>query len=184
MHSTRVYFNNIGSICTDSLRQGNGLSALQLLTRAAKSSAAKSSAAKTRSMESRLVVSVPRESYQLIRQQSFSQLTFISLDYSRPLRATQSVRHGFLTDPSNEYSISICVAGVFILYFAFKSVGVRKLQVAILARSPREMSLTYRIFRGTSCHEFASQFGLDFFIRENTRKLFIPIDPLCGQVNY
>ena len=54
MHSTRVYFNNIGYICTDSLRHGNGLSALLLLTRAAKSSAAKSSAAKTRSMESRL----------------------------------------------------------------------------------------------------------------------------------
>ena len=54
MHSPRVYFNNIGSICTDSLRHGNGLSALLLLTRAAKSSAAKSSAAKTCSMESRL----------------------------------------------------------------------------------------------------------------------------------
>ena len=50
----RVYFNNIGSLCTDSLRHGNGLSALLLLTRAAKSSAAKSSASKTRSMESRL----------------------------------------------------------------------------------------------------------------------------------
>ena len=44
--------HNIGSICTDSLRHGNGLSALLLLTRAAKSSAAKSSAAKTRFMES------------------------------------------------------------------------------------------------------------------------------------
>ena len=54
MYSTRVYFNSIGSICTDSLRHGNGLSALLLLTRAAKSSAAKSSAAKARSMESRL----------------------------------------------------------------------------------------------------------------------------------
>ena len=51
MHSPRVYFNNIGSICTDSPRHGNGLSALLLLTRAAKSSAAKNSAAKTRSME-------------------------------------------------------------------------------------------------------------------------------------
>ena len=52
----RVYFNNIGSICTDSLRHGNGLSALLLLTRAAKSnvSAAKSSASKTRSMEYQL----------------------------------------------------------------------------------------------------------------------------------
>ena len=46
--------NNMGSICTDSLRHGNGLSALLLLTRAAKSRAAKSSATKTRSMESRL----------------------------------------------------------------------------------------------------------------------------------
>ena len=54
MQSPRVYFNNIGSICSDSLRHGNGLSALLLLTRAAKSSAAKSSASKTRSMESRL----------------------------------------------------------------------------------------------------------------------------------
>ena len=36
------------------MRHGNGLSALLLLTRAAKSSAAKSSAAKTRSMESGL----------------------------------------------------------------------------------------------------------------------------------
>ena len=54
MQTPRVYFNNIGSICTDSLRHGNGLSAPLLLTRAAKSSAAKSSASKTRSMESRL----------------------------------------------------------------------------------------------------------------------------------
>ena len=58
MQSPRVYFNNIGSICTDSLGHGNGLSALLLLTRAAKSSAAKSSASKTRSMESRLYRSV------------------------------------------------------------------------------------------------------------------------------
>ena len=56
MHSPREYFNNIGSICTDSLRHGNGLSALVLLTRAAKSSAAKINAAKTRSLESRLKV--------------------------------------------------------------------------------------------------------------------------------
>ena len=37
MHSPRVCFNSIGLICTDSLRHGNGLSALLLLTRAAKS---------------------------------------------------------------------------------------------------------------------------------------------------
>ena len=36
MQSPRVYFNNIGSICTYSLRHGNGLSALLVLTRAAK----------------------------------------------------------------------------------------------------------------------------------------------------
>ena len=59
MQSPRVYFNNIESICTDSLRHGNGLSALLLLTRAAKSSAAKSSASKTRSMESRLYADCP-----------------------------------------------------------------------------------------------------------------------------
>ena len=58
MQSPRVYLNNIGSICTDSLRHGNGLSALLLLTRAAKSSAAKSSASKTRSMESRLNINL------------------------------------------------------------------------------------------------------------------------------
>ena len=54
MHSPSVYFNKVGSICTESLRHGNGLSALLILTRAAKSSAVKSSAAKTRSMESGL----------------------------------------------------------------------------------------------------------------------------------
>ena len=54
MHSPRVYFNNVGSLCTESLRHGNGLSALILLTHAAKSSAEKSSATKTRSMESGL----------------------------------------------------------------------------------------------------------------------------------
>ena len=63
MHSPRVYFNNIGSICTDSLRRGNGLFALLLLTRAAKSSAAKSSASKTRSMESRLYAVPPLSCY-------------------------------------------------------------------------------------------------------------------------
>ena len=52
MHSPRVglYFNNIGPTCTDSLRRGNGLSALLLLTRAPKSSAAKNQRGKTRSI--------------------------------------------------------------------------------------------------------------------------------------
>ena len=49
------------------------------------------------------------------------------------------------------------------------SVGVRKLQVAILARSSREMSLTVRIvWQYISCHEFASQFGLAFFYTRKT----------------
>ena len=51
MHSPRVYSNNVGAICKDSLRHGNGLSALLLLTRAAKSSAAQIGAAKSRSLE-------------------------------------------------------------------------------------------------------------------------------------
>ena len=37
------------------------------------------------------------------------------------------------------------------------------MQFAILAQSRREMSQTDRPTRGTFCHEFASQFGLDFF---------------------
>ena len=49
-----MHFNNIGRICTDSLRHGNGLSAMLLFTRAAKSSAAKISTEKTRSKESGL----------------------------------------------------------------------------------------------------------------------------------
>ena len=43
----------------------------------------------------------------------------------------------------------------------FKSVGVNKLQVAILARSSRDMSQTVRIpIESISCQEFASQIGL------------------------
>ena len=37
-----------------------------------------------------------------------------------------------------------------------KSVAVSKLQVAILARSSREMSQTVRMTESTPCHEFAS----------------------------
>ena len=59
MHSPSKYFNNIGSICTDSMRHGNGLYALLLLTRPAKSSAAQISAEKTCSMESGLLAYSP-----------------------------------------------------------------------------------------------------------------------------
>ena len=44
------------------------------------------------------------------------------------------------------------------------SVVVRKLQVAILARSPREMSQTVRIVLKHILHEFVSQFGLAIFL--------------------
>ena len=52
--SARIFQEHMVYMHRYSLRHGNGLSALLLLTRAAKSSAAKSSASKTRSMESRL----------------------------------------------------------------------------------------------------------------------------------
>ena len=49
-----------------------------------------------------------------------------------------------------EFVEELCQFGISILYFSISlsiclSVGVRKLQVAILARSSREMSLTDRI---------------------------------------
>ena len=56
------------------------------------------------------------------------------------------------------------------LYYNSQYVDVHKLQVAILARTSREMSLTVRIdwhYR-TSCHEFASQFGLAIFVYAKT----------------
>ena len=70
-----------------------------------------------------------------------------------------------------------------------KSVGVRKLQVAILARSPREMFLTDRILpRYILSRVRVSVRPIIFFMRKNpnqsrTRMLFISIDPLCGQLN-
>ena len=45
------------------------------------------------------------------------------------------------------------------------SVGVRKLQVAILARSFREMLQLFVSSDSTSCHEFATQFGLAIFVK-------------------
>ena len=53
------------------------------------------------------------------------------------------------------------------------SVSVRKLQVAILARSSREMSLTVRIVCSTSSHEFVCQIGLAFVLyAKNTQYLW------------
>ena len=72
-----------------------------------------------------------------------------------------------------------------------ESVGVRKLQVAILAVSPREMYLIDRILpryilsRVLTSSRLSSAYN--FFIREKTqtrvaRMLVISMDPLCGQL--
>ena len=71
-------------------------------------------------------------------------------------------------------NISIVSYEVMIIYtiILLKSVGVRKRQVAILARSSREMSQLFVSTDSTSCHEFASQFGLAFFVyARNIHKL-------------
>ena len=66
-----------------------------------------------------------------------------------------------------------------------KSVGVRRWQVAILARSPREMSLTDRILpRYILSRVRVSQFGLEFLYAKKTQtRLARMLDPLCGQIN-
>ena len=54
------------------------------------------------------------------------------------------------------------------------SVAVRKLQVAIIDRSSRDMSQTVRIPEITASHEFASQFGLAIFLcAKNTQNYAI-----------
>ena len=75
MHSPRVYFNNIGHICTDILGHGNGLSALLLLTCATKSSAAKISAAKHAPWKACLK---PAFHGACFRRAAFSRATFCS----------------------------------------------------------------------------------------------------------
>ena len=71
-----------------------------------------------------------------------------------------------------------------------KSVDVRKLQVSILARSPRELSLTDRILpRYILSRVRVSVRPRIFLYAKKTqtrvaRKLFISIDPICGQINY
>ena len=50
------------------------------------------------------------------------------------------------------------------------SVDVRKLQVANLVRSYREMYQTVRIDDSTSCHEFAAQFGIVNLYTRKTSK--------------
>ena len=71
-----------------------------------------------------------------------------------------------------------------------KSVGVRKLHVAILARSPREMSQTDRILPRyiLSRVRVSVRPRIFLYAKKNqtrvARKLFISIDPLCGQINY
>ena len=83
---------------------------------------------------------------------------------------------------SASYNIQQVISFSQLIYtiIPLKYVGVRKLQVAILARSSREMSLTVsRAYRmlvssgSTSCQEFASQLGLAFFFvyAKNSHKL-------------
>ena len=52
----------------------------------------------------------------------------------------------------------------------FKYVAVSKLQVAILARSSREMSQTVLSTESTSSQEFASQFGLAIFLNTGEKR--------------
>ena len=56
------------------------------------------------------------------------------------------------------------------IYTITLSVGVSKLQVAILARSSREMSQTGLSTESTSCYEFASQVGLTIFLYAKTTR--------------
>ena len=86
---------------TDSLRHGNGLSAMLLLTRAAKSSAAKSSASKTRFMESRLKA----------RTKSAPKPPQNTLHGKRALRAHS--RLSALLYTFREYSVTLDCRGVF-----------------------------------------------------------------------
>ena len=66
--------------------------------------------------------------------------------------------------------ISICFTSFRpSIYNPYMSVGVRKLQVAMIARSSGEMSL-FVSSDSTSCHEFASQLGLAFFYMRKTLK--------------
>ena len=70
-----------------------------------------------------------------------------------------------------------------------KSVGVRKRQVAILSRSPREISLTDRILpRYILSRVRVSVRPIIFLYAKKpqtrvARMLFISMGPLCGQIN-
>ena len=99
----------------------------------------------------------------------YTKLTFMNvMQYTH----TQ-VAHTFLSSKSTTtiYTI-ICLKSVCL------SVSVRKLQVAILARSSREMSLTDRIV-WQYIHEFASQFGLAFFYTRKTLINYYESRTLC-----
>ena len=81
-----------------------------------------------------------------------------------------------------------CVHTIYTI-ICLKSVGVRKLQVAIIALSPREMSLTDRILPMYILSRVrVSVRPRIFFIREKTPNQSRPhvvysMDPLCGQIN-
>ena len=56
------------------------------------------------------------------------------------------------------------------------------MQFAILAQSPREMSKTDRTTRGTFCHEFASQFGLELFVYAKKLQTSHPLTDRPGRM--
>ena len=68
-----------------------------------------------------------------------------------------------------------------------KSVDVRKLQVAILARSPREMSQTDRIIPRyiLSRVRVSVRPRILLYVREKKHVVYFKsyLDPLCGQIN-
>ena len=91
----------------------------------------------------------------------------------------------------NSIIVIIILIIIIIIYtiICLKSVGVRKLQVAILALSPREMSLTDRILpRYILSRDRVSVRPRIVLYAKKTqtrvvRMLFTLMDPLCGQIN-
>ena len=89
------------------------------------------------------------------------------------------------TGPGNT-GMNYEMRGTIYTIILHKYVDVRKLQVAILARSPREMSLTDRILpRYILSRVRVSVRPRIFFTRKKPQStvLFTSMDPFCGQIN-
>ena len=86
-------------------------------------------------------------------------------------------------------SMNYEMGGTIYTIIRHKSVDVRKLQVAILARSPREMSQTDRIIPRYILSRVRVSFRPRIFLYAKktqtrvARMLYISMDPLCGQIN-